>query len=302
MALDERERLMVDEDVDDGAETLDSVEVENKILEDAIAEGLARLRISRGEAEIEVLDEGKGGFLGIGSKKARVRVSRIGARVRPSEKTSEPVLDEIIEKLTSLLDDTTRLLEVRKEGEGRYLCELDAENIAIVLGRRGKTLDAIQCLATALAAKRMGDRVRITLDARGFRRKRREALTEMAHDAADDARKYKEKIHLDPMSAHDRKIIHSVLANSEHVTTQSEDNGDRRHVVVVPKEAGSSRGGDRAGREGRGRSQGRSDRGRGDRGRSSRRPRRDSRDDRNDDRPRRDGDGAESREENPIQE
>jgi spoIIIJ-associated protein len=206
-----------------------SVEVENRLLEDAIAEGLARLGLTRDEAKIEVLDEGKGGFLGIGAKNARVRVSRFISH--------DSVITKIVDRLVGSLDDAASVERVSQKS-GRYECEIRAENIALLLGRRGRTLDAVQALANAIAARRLGERVHIVLDSGGFRAKRREVLLDMARDAAAEAVSSGEEIHLEPMTSHDRKIIHSALTENAEVTTESQDSGDRRHIVIMAKGAG----------------------------------------------------------------
>lgn len=235
----------------------DTVEIENRLLEDAIAEGLARLGIARDDAKIEVLDEGKGGFLGIGAKNARVRVSRFVSH--------DAVIAEIVGRLVEPLDEMARVESVNLKS-GRYECEIAAENIALLLGRRGHTLDSIQALANAIAARRLGERVHIILDSGGFRAKRRQVLLDMARDAAAEAVSSGEEIHLEPMTSHDRKIIHSALTDHTEVTTESQDSGDRRHIVVRAKGAGGERqsrrpsggrsGGRPGGRSGGGRSGG----------------------------------------------
>lgn len=299
----------------------DSVETEAKLLEDAIAEGLARLGLTRAEAEIEILSEGKGGFLGIGSKNARVRVSRKSARSsrpgrneprsgrpredrKPRERQAQPqarepraqrpprekvvreprpprekvdrdlvadeaVIRDVLEHLIKALDEQASVGEIKHDEDGRYQCEINTENIALLLGRRGRTIDAIQMLAGAIASKKLVDRVKIFLDSGGFREKRKEALIEMARQAAKDAIEHNEEIHLEPMSAHDRKVIHAFLAEEEGVTSSSEDMGDRRHVVISPgsekkrsdrsPRRGAGRG--RSGGGGRSRSRGRRSRG-----------------------------------------
>jgi spoIIIJ-associated protein len=233
----------------------ESVEIEDRLLEDAIAEGLARLGISRDDAKIEVLDEGKGGFLGIGAKNARVRVSRFVSH--------DSVISKIVGRLVEPLDETARVERVVLKN-GRYECEISAgENIALILGRRGHTLDAIQALANSIAARRLGERVHIVLDSGGFRAKRREVLLAMARDAAAEAVSSGEEIHLEPMTSHDRKIIHAALTEQGDVITESQDSGDRRHIVVMAKGAGdaqprrrSSGGRPSGGRSGGGRSGG----------------------------------------------
>lgn len=264
-----------------------SVEIEARDLDDAIAEGLARLGLSREQAEIEVLEEPKRGLLGIGARKAKVRVSVKASRrsrrddgghrrrhstadagdrrpSRPVEKEREleeketaaelkidrSMVEEVILKLASALDEKVRVTKI-EERSGRVECEIETDEPALLLGRRGRTLDAIQTLATALVARKAGDRIRVNLDIGGFRARRREVLHEMARDAAEDAIRQGEEIHLEPMSAHERKIIHSALAQNSEIATESMDSGDRRHVVVMPR-GGRRSGGSRSGRSERG--------------------------------------------------
>ncbi|MEK8022389.1 MAG: RNA-binding cell elongation regulator Jag/EloR [Candidatus Hydrogenedentota bacterium] len=276
---DQRDRVQGTETQDAGSPgsgSSGSVEIENKLLEDAIAEGLARLGITRDKANIEILDEGKGGFLGIGAKNARVRVSRID--------NAENIIKDVLSKLLESLDENATVAGIKLE-DGRYHCEVNCENIALLLGRRGRTLDAIQSLLAAIASRKLEDHVRVMLDSGGFREKRKEVLTQMAQDAARDAIELKEEIHLEPMSSHDRKLIHACLSANPEIRTMSEDTGDRRHIVVLPADGSGkksqSRGSEDRPREGRGgrggrsggrsgRSDGRSAGGRGGRGQGGR--------------------------------
>lgn len=286
-----------------------SIEVEAKTPEDAIEEALEKLSIARDEADVEVLDEGKSGFMGIGSKNARVRVSVKGSseaqqargdeagdaeeetvesgdagaerphavekpRITEPDPAVEAALREILPGLLAPLDPaaTVKAIQVR---DGRYECDLEIapDNMAVVLGRRGRTLDAVQTLTAALATRRCDSHVRVILDCGGFREKRREVLVQMAHDAAAEAASSGDEIHLEPMSAHDRKIVHATLSAHDEVETTSEDSGDHRHIVVRVKGSGGSgrsrsraprgdRFGGRGGRGG-GRNEGRGGRGGG---------------------------------------
>lgn len=285
-----------------------SVEIEGKTPEAAIEEGLAQLGVGRDEAEVEVLDEGKSGFMGLGSKNARVRVTSRAAASEADEGTShrsrgahrsaasedddgadgessagsgdragdsggqvldpavETILRDVLVGLVRPLDAEVSVQQVRMR-DGRYDCEVavSPENLAVVLGRRGRTLDAIQTLAAALATRRAEKHVRVILDCGGFREKRREVLVQMAHDAAAEAVSSGDEIHLEPMSAHDRKIVHATLSAHDEVETSSEDSGDHRHIVVrVKGSAGSGRSRSRSPRGDRGaRGHGRGGRGGG---------------------------------------
>lgn len=277
---------MLSDDTEDRNVEPNEVEVESRLIEDAIAEGLARLGITRAEAEVEILEEGTKGFLGLGAKNAKVRVSKAGSRPRRSahaprkqasererkpsgererkpsgererkpetshktpeeqEKEKEAIV-EATRKLVSVLDEKATV-EVTGVEDGKWKVNVntDPESLALVLGRRGRTLDAIQTLSAAIASRQAGDKVRMLLDTGGFREKRRETLQQMADQYAEEAIETGQVIHLDPMSSYDRKIIHSALAANKNVETMSEDTGDKRHIVIRPKSGDSSRRGDR---------------------------------------------------------
>lgn len=227
---------------------------ESRLVDDAVAEGLAQLGLTREEADIEVIDEGTAGDPGT---PARVRVSR--------HVDMPALVSEVCTKLLSSIDETVGV-DVTEDGEGRWNGEVRTEQLALVLGRRGRTIDAVQVLAEAIASRRSGRRVKVLLDSSGFREKRREALVEMAVESAKDAVDSGTEIHLDPMSSYDRKIIHSALSENDAVETFSEDQGDYRHIVIRAKGAEPrrpSRGDDRRDRGGRGRGRSRGGRGRG---------------------------------------
>lgn len=209
------------------------VVVESKLADDAIAEGLARLGISRSEAEIEIIDEGAKGILGFGAKNVTVRVRR---------KTDvDAIVRAVVETLVSGLDPDVRV-ELSSKREGEWHGEIETEELALVLGRRGRTLDAIQSLASAIVSRRLGNRARVHLDSSGFRQKRKAALEDIAHESAEDVVATGEAIHLEPMSSFDRKIIHAELADHPEVETMSEDSGSRRHVVIRLKSGSGGRG------------------------------------------------------------
>lgn len=276
---------------EEGRETTQQNEVivESRELEDAIAEGLARLGVSRDDANIEVLEEGSKGILGIGSRKAKVRVStgsaaktttkrapKKASKEEPKETPSvldegerDAIVEEVVEKIVIALDSDANV-EISPDGKDRWSGEIQTDELGIVLGRRGQTIDAIQTLATAIVSRRLNQRVKVILDSAGFREKRQETLAQMAETCAQEAIESGDAIHLDPMSSFDRKTIHSALSENKDVRTESEDRGGRRHVVIRPAGEGSERpqrkrsgkGGGRGRGRGRGSRQGGRGRGR----------------------------------------
>jgi spoIIIJ-associated protein len=201
------------------------IEKKAKTKEEAIELALAELGVSLEEVEIEVIEEGSKGFLGLGGKDAVVKVS-----YNPdSEKRATDFLNKIFE-ITK--EDVT----VDSEIDGEVLkINLSGPDMGIVIGKRGETLDALQHL-TSLVVNR-GDKsfLKVSLDAENYREKRNVALEELAGKLANKVMRTGRNQTLEPMNAYERRIIHSALQNHETVTTYSIGQGVNRKVVIALK-------------------------------------------------------------------
>lgn len=196
-----------------------------KTKEEAIAQALAELGAKEAEVEIEVIEEGSKGFLGIGTKDAVVRVTYSP----DSEKRATDFLNKIFE-ITN--EDVT----VDSQIDGEILkINLSGPDMGIVIGKRGETLDALQHL-TSLVVNR-GDKsfLKVSLDAENYREKRNVALESLAGKLANKAMRTGRNQTLEPMNAYERRIIHSALQDHESVTTYSIGQGVNRKVVIALK-------------------------------------------------------------------
>lgn len=121
------------------------------------------------------------------------------------------------------------------EGEDNELI-LDINNgdFAVLIGKHGSTLEAIQKLTVAYVSKKIGFYFPLIIDIEGYRERRKGAVSNMALRAAQKAARTQRSVHLSPMSAYERRIVHMTLTNSQDVTTISEGNDEKRHIVVVP--------------------------------------------------------------------
>ena len=202
-----------------------TIEKTAKTKEEAIALALSELGVSEDEVQIEVIDEGSKGFLGIGTKDAVVKVTYSP----DSEKRAKDFLNKIFE-ITD--EDVT----VESEIDGEILkINLSGPDMGIVIGKRGETLDALQYL-TSLVVNR-GDKsfLKVSLDAENYREKRNVALQELAGKLANKVMRTGRNQTLEPMNAYERRIIHSALQNHETVTTYSIGQGVNRKVVIALK-------------------------------------------------------------------
>ena len=204
------------------------LEKTGKTVEEAYQAALAELGLPESRVSYEVIEEPSKGFLGIiGGKLAKVRVTV--RELSPLEK-AENFLKEIFSSMH---------LDVKMEREDKeesYIFNLVGENLGILIGKHGQTLDALQYLTT-LAANRglLEEKIRIILDVENYRSRREETLRRLAVRLADKVRRTGEKVMLEPMNRHERKIIHMALQDNYRVVTYSAGDEPYRKVVIEPK-------------------------------------------------------------------
>lgn len=201
------------------------VEKTGRTVDEAIAAALDEMGVPSDRVRIEVLDEGKGGFLGIGAKPAVVRVTLRASR----KERVEQFLDEIC---TAMEVDVQ--LEVREDKEYLY-ADINGREAGILIGHHGQTLDAMQYLLNLIASKVGDDNQRVVLDVEGYRKRREETLVKLATRLAERVHRIGEPMVLEPMSAHERRVIHLALQENPYVTTGSEGEDPFRRVVIQPK-------------------------------------------------------------------
>ena len=204
-----------------------SIEKNAKNKQDAIELALKELNASREDVEIEVLDEGSKGFLGIGARDARVRVTLI--------KSEEPVNETYVQEKEEVAE-TDVAIDAKME-EQSVSIDLSGENMGIVIGKRGDTLDSLQYLTSLVVNQRSDDYIKVSIDTENYREKREEALLALSTRLADKVTKTGKKFTLEPMNPYERRIIHSNLQDSETVTTYSVGSEPYRKVVIAPKNA-----------------------------------------------------------------
>lgn len=193
-----------------------------KSVDEAILEGLIALGITRDEAEIEVIEEGKKKLFG--SVKAKVRVTK--------KRSDGQRAAEFIEGLLKILNVTAEC-EVADEEDAVKINVVTATS-ARVIGKRGDVLDAIQCIAGAVANTGRDEYKKVVVDCENYRTQREETLKKLADKLAKKAIETGRKVVLEPMNPYERRIIHSALASYENVKTVSEGREPSRYIAVIP--------------------------------------------------------------------
>ncbi|SHF03958.1 spoIIIJ-associated protein [Thermoanaerobacter uzonensis DSM 18761] len=198
-----------------------------KTVEEAVNLALQEFGVPREMVEVEVLDEGGKGFLGLISKQAIVKVI-LKDVVKESARN---FLKQVIEAMK---------LDVKfdiEEDEDTIKFNLYGKNVGLLIGHRGETLDSLQYLVNIVASKyREYDRYRrIILDAENYRKRREETLIRLAKKLAKQVMETKESIELEPMSPNERRIIHMALQDHPYVETYSEGEEPNRRVIIALK-------------------------------------------------------------------
>jgi spoIIIJ-associated protein len=192
--------------------------------------------IDKASVRFEVVTEGERGLLGVGYAPARVIAT---AEALSGEQPASHDETDVASDVRSLMERIVYELGVRcnvevREDEAGLRVECRGGDVGALIGRFGQTIDAIQYLVNAIVAKRGGERVEVTIDAEGYRERRREMLERLAVRSADRVLESGEAVELDPMSSVERKIVHVRLQDVDGVETSSAGAEPNRYVVVSP--------------------------------------------------------------------
>lgn len=258
------------------------LEIKGEDVEQAVQDGLNQLNVSREEVNIEVLDEGSSGFLGIGGRSALVRLTVRGSvQVAPTiDKTpveeDAPVADDVpvdlgtgsdenaekvAEKQEELDADYQQEAEVAQEivsellrmmnvdntidrhqtepddltGERRWVIDIRGEDMGVLIGPRGETLNSLQYITRLMTGHTMRRRPSFIIDVEGYRERREQALARLAERMADKALRRDQPLTLEPMPPNERRIIHITLRDNDQVYTESVGVGRQRKVRIYLK-------------------------------------------------------------------
>lgn len=196
-------------------------------VKEAVQSALAQLDATEDQVEINVLEEGKKGLFGLfGSRPAVVKVvARPGA-----VESAEHYLTSVIESL-----GIQARIDIVKEGDRNVMFNISGEKMGLLIGKRGQTLNALQYLTQLVANRHSSHYVRVILNPENYRERRKETLVRLAERLASKAAQTGEPVSLEPMPNYERKIIHTVLADHDKVSTVSKGEEPSRHVVIQPK-------------------------------------------------------------------
>jgi spoIIIJ-associated protein len=193
--------------------------------------------LDKASVRFQVLSEGERGLLGVGYTPARVVATAepgdgAAAADPPDESDTASKLRELLEHVTGAIGVRSRI-EIEENGESLQ-ATCFGDDLGLLIGRHGQTIDAVQVLASAIVGGSGDHRREVVVDAAGYRDRRRRTLESLAVRSAEEAVRTNSRVELEPMSAAERKIVHTVLQDRSEVTTGSEGDEPNRRVVVEP--------------------------------------------------------------------
>ena len=206
---------------------MEYIEVSAKTVSDAITEACQKFGVTSDKLDYEIIEEGSNGFLGIGSKPAVIK-----AAVKCSiEDNAKNFLRDVFEAMNMTVVITVKYDELEKAMD----IDLSGDEMGVLIGKRGQTLDSLQYLVSLVVNKDSEDYIRVKVDTENYRQRRKDTLENLAKNIAYKVKRTKRSVSLEPMNPYERRIIHSALQNDRYVTTHSEGDEPFRRVVVTLK-------------------------------------------------------------------
>ena len=205
---------------------MDYIEISAKTVDDAITEAIIKLGTTHDKIEYEVIEKGSAGFLGINRKDAVIRARR--------NDTNDNIRD-FLESVFKAMGLTVTIQIEKEEDSNVVNVDLKGDDMGVLIGKRGQTLDALQYLTNLAVNKNSEEYVKVKIDTEDYRKRRRETLENLAKNIAYKVKRTKRPVSLEPMNPFERRVIHSTLQNDKFVTTHSEGEEPYRHVVVTLK-------------------------------------------------------------------
>ena len=206
-----------------------------KTVSEAITDACQALGVTSDRLEYEVIEEGSAGFLGIGSKPATIK-----AAIKEEVKEVVPVSFE--DSAKNFLRDVFEAMKMEVAIDVKYDdveknldVNLSGDDMGMLIGKRGATLDSLQYLVSLVVNKNSEDYIRVKVDTENYRERRKETLENLAKNIAYKVKRTKRPVSLEPMNPYERRIIHSALQNDKYVTTHSEGEDPFRRVIVSLK-------------------------------------------------------------------
>jgi spoIIIJ-associated protein len=237
-----------------------TLEVIAPTVDEAIARGVDQLGVPRELLDVDILDEGSKGFLGIGGRQVRLRLTLKGAESTPQAETESqaapalkvnsesaaPLDDSLLQFTIQTTSELLSKMKIKAQvsakygesdgvGEAPVMVDINGDDLSVLIGRRAETLNALQYILALIISKEASRWVQVSVDVEGYRARRERQLRQLARRMAEQAIRTGKRQLLEPMSAAERRIVHLELRDHDTVTTESVGEEPNRKVSIILK-------------------------------------------------------------------
>jgi len=253
---------------------MNAIEIEAKNIDEAIGKACQEFNVPREKLNIEIISEGSTGFLGLGSRKAKIKASMLSlgidlddtfelskkeeikpesltlpikkelpatqpAQVSPGEPKEAAPLAPLAMRAKTILEGILTRMHLDfpitvEETSDTILLTINGDGGGLLIGKRGQNLDAIQYIVNKAATKTPDERKVIIIDTESYRKRREESLNALASELAEKVKKTRKPVTVGHMNAHDRRLIHLALQHDDTIVTRSRGEGEYRKIVILP--------------------------------------------------------------------
>ena len=209
---------------------MEYIEISAKTVSEAITEACRKLGVTSDRLDYQVIEEGSNGFLGIGSKPAVIK-----AAVKEEEISVEDSAKNFLNDVFAAMDMSVIVNVKYDENENEMSIDLSGDDMGVLIGKRGQTLDSLQYLISLVVNKESDSYIKVKVDTEDYRERRKQTLENLAKNLSYKVKRTRRPVTLEPMNPYERRIIHSALQNDRYVETHSEGEEPYRKVVITLK-------------------------------------------------------------------
>lgn len=206
---------------------MEFIEFTGKTVDEALTEAAIKLETTSDKLDWEVIEAGSNGILGIGKKPAIIKAKK--------KDSIEDVAGDFLNKVFAAMNIVVSVDIKVSETDRTMDINLSGDEMGILIGKRGQTIDSLQYLVSLVVNKESKEYLRVKIDTENYRERRKATLEELAKNIAYKVKRTKRPVSLEPMNPYERRIIHSALQNDRYVTTKSEGEEPYRHIIVLLK-------------------------------------------------------------------
>jgi spoIIIJ-associated protein len=210
------------------------LEISGKTVDEAVQVALEQLGVTEDQVEVVVLKKGKSGVLGMGAAEARIKVKLLPVSGEKSDvvEVAKDVMETLLKSMKIIADVSVTQAATN---ELPVTLNIDGDDLGVLIGRRGQTLASLQYIVRLIVSEKLKAWVPINVDVAGYKKRRYESLQNLALRLAEQVKRSRRLITLEPMPADERRIIHLALADNPDVATQSMGEGEMRKVAILLK-------------------------------------------------------------------